>query len=207
MPPPASHHRLCQFGALATAALLLSGCGGIPLLPAESTAVVYALGSREGFPSPLGRQLTPACPALAFTGDGFNTSGRHRLGLQQFAESAKASETRYLIVGYTSPGIPEDHARSLSERRAQAVRQTLIELGIEAARLQTVGLGNDFAPSGPSSDVVVIYHTTPQNPQTPPPPPDAATQNEEGSATDAPPENEKGKPRSGGGRSRGSATA
>ena len=38
-----------------------------------------------------------------------------------------------------------------------AVRQRLIELGLEAAGVQTVGFGNDFSPSGPSSDVVVIY--------------------------------------------------
>jgi hypothetical protein len=38
-----------------------------------------------------------------------------------------------------------------------AVRQRLIELGLEASHLQTVGFGNDCAPSAPSSDVVVIY--------------------------------------------------
>lgn len=145
--------------ALSVLTTLSAGCAGLPLLP-ESTAVVYALGSRENFPSPLGRQLTPACPALAFSGDDFATGGRHRLSLQKFSETAKDTSDRYLIVGYTSPGLPEDHARALSERRAQAVRQSLIEMGLEAARLQTVGLGNDFAPSGPSSDVVVIYQTS-----------------------------------------------
>jgi hypothetical protein len=37
------------------------------------------------------------------------------------------------------------------------VRQRLIELGLDAAKIQTVGFGNDFSPSGPSSGVVVIY--------------------------------------------------
>lgn len=140
--------------------ILLNGCSSLPL--GEHTAVVYALGSREGFTSPLGRELSPACPALAFPGDDFKTSGRHKLGLVKFSEAAKAApHEKYLIAGYTAPGLPEDHARALSERRAQAVRQILIEMGIEAARMQTVGLGNDFAPSGPSSDVVVIYHAKP----------------------------------------------
>ncbi len=145
--------------SLALASLLLAGCAGLPL--GDTTAVVYALGSREGFPSPLTRELTPACPALAFPGDDFTTSGRHKLGLVEFSRTAKSTTDRYMIVGYTAPGLPEDHARALSERRAQAVRQILIEMGIEAARMQTLGLGNDFAPSGPSSDVVVIYHTKP----------------------------------------------
>ncbi len=162
--------------ALAAFSVLAAGCAGLPLLP-ESTAVVYALGSRDGFPSPLDRQLTPACPALAFNGDDYATSGRHHLSLLKLSETAKSSSERYLIVGYTSPGLPEDHARALSERRAQAVRQSLIEMGVEAARMQTVGLGHDFSPSGPASDVVVIYHTTsrpiseaaPASAETPPP--------------------------------------
>lgn len=135
--------------------LLLGSCSGLPL--GSDTAVVYALGDREGFASPLTRDLTPACPALTFPGDEYTTSGRHRLGLVTFSETARTTSDRYLIAGYTAPGLPEDHARALSERRAQAVRQILIEMGIDAARMQTLGLGNDFAPSGPSTDVVVIY--------------------------------------------------
>ena len=137
------------------ACLLLSSCSGLPL--GSDTAVVYALGSRDGFASPLGRDLTPACPALTFPGDEYTTSGRHRLGIVTFSETALTTNDRYLIAGYTAPGLPEDHARALSERRAQAVRQILIEMGIDAARMQTIGLGNDFAPNGPSTDVVVIY--------------------------------------------------
>jgi outer membrane protein OmpA-like peptidoglycan-associated protein len=66
-------------------------------------------------------------------------------------------KARLLIAGYAPPDLPQDHARALSERRAQAVRQRLIELGLDAAKIQTVGFGNDFSPSGPSSGVVVIY--------------------------------------------------
>ena len=69
----------------------------------------------------------------------------------------KNKKSRLLIAGYTPPNLPPDHARSLSERRALAVRQRLIELGLESANLQTVGFGNDFSPSGPSSDVVAVY--------------------------------------------------
>jgi len=152
--------------------LCLTSCSSLPLLMKEQAAVVYALGDRDGFPSPLTRDLTPACPALSFTGDSHATLGRHHLRLIQVAEAAKKDKQRLLIAGYTSPTLPQDYARALSERRAQDVRQRLIEMGVEAGALHTVGLGNDFAPSGPSSDVVVIYHTTPPEaaPAAPAPP-------------------------------------
>jgi outer membrane protein OmpA-like peptidoglycan-associated protein len=65
-----------------------------------------------------------------------------------------AKKHRYLIAGYSQPELPEDYARSLSERRAQAVRQTLIECGVDASHLQTVGFGHDNAPT---ANIVVIY--------------------------------------------------
>lgn len=147
-------------------ALGLTSCGSLPILTQEKTAVVYALGDRGGFPSPIASGLTPACPALTFTGDSHVTSGRHHLRLQQVAENAKRDKQRLLIAGYTSPSLPPDYARALSERRAQDVRQRLIERGVDAGSMHTLGLGNDFSPTGPSSDVVVIYHTAPANTNT-----------------------------------------
>ena len=130
------------------------------ILKKDQTAVVYALGERDGFASPIASDLTPVCPALTFTGASHSTLGRHHLRLNQVAEVAKKEKHRLLIAGYTSPSLPQDYARALSERRAQDVRQRLIEMGVDAGSLHTLGLGNDFSPSGPSSDVVVIYHTT-----------------------------------------------
>ena len=137
--------------------LLLASCASVPLLQTDESAVVYALGSREGFASPLSAPLTPACPSLSFPADSHEITGQHRLKLQRIAEGAKQTPVRLLIVGHTSPKLPEDYARSLSERRAQGVRQHLIELGMEASAIHTLGLGNDFAPSAPASDVVIIY--------------------------------------------------
>lgn len=127
----------------------------------DESTVVYALGTREGFDSPVAASLTPICPALSFIGDNYTVSGRHLVSIRKVAEKAKQSKIRLLIAAYTSPGLPEDHARSLSERRAQDVRQQLIEMGVDAGSIHTLGLGNDFSPSGPSSDVVVIYQASP----------------------------------------------
>lgn len=136
-------------------------------LKKDDSAVVYALGSREGFSSPLSGTLTPACPALSFVGENHSISGRHLISLRKVAQQAIQDKTRLLLAGYTSPKIPEDYARSISERRAQDVRQHLIEMGIDAGSIHTLGLGNDFSPSGPSSDVVVIYQITPQKKSSP----------------------------------------
>jgi len=142
--------------------LLLSSCSSIPMPsffrnPA-SEAVVFALGPRDGFTSPLNGSLKPACPALVYDNADFHLTAAHQQAIHSLAEEMlKNKKARLLIAGYTPPNLPQDHARSISERRALAVRQRLIELGLEAANIQTVGFGNDFSPTGPSSDVVVIY--------------------------------------------------
>ena len=138
--------------------LALTACR---LLPGHSTAqetdVVFALGTREGFSSPLQAALKPAGPALEFEGSSFVLTGVHRKMLDALIADWSREKPRYLLAGYTPPGLPDDYARSLSERRAQAVRQYLIENKIEAAYLQTVGFGFDSSLNSPSSSVVVIF--------------------------------------------------
>lgn len=144
------------------APMLLASCGSISM-PAflknpAADAVVYALGPRDGYASPLNDNLKPACPALRFEDNEFQVSEIHERPIRDLAkEMEKDKKARLLIAGYAPPNLPQDHARSISDRRALAVRQRFIELGIEPANLQTVGYGNDFSPSGPSSSVVVIY--------------------------------------------------
>jgi hypothetical protein len=138
--------------------LALPACNSIPGLSGEPPAdVVFALGSRDGFSSPLSSALKPACQALEFQGEVFSLSGAHKKILSSLIADWAKTKPRYLVAGYSPPGLPEDFARTLSERRAQAVRQYLIESGVEAANLQTVGYGFDSSPSSPTSSVVVIY--------------------------------------------------
>lgn len=157
--PPVT--RLTALGAFMLLPLL-SSCSTFSLPSflgsSSSESVVYALGPREGFSSPLNGSLKPACPALVFANADFHLTAAHQQAVQALAKEMSSNKKAHLLIaGYTPPNLPQDHARSLSERRALAVRQRLIELGLEAASLQTVGFGNDFSPSGPSSDVVVIY--------------------------------------------------
>ena len=146
---------------LLLASVLLCACSQLPSIsfkPGDDASVVYALGSREGFSSPLNGSLRLACPAFEFEGSQIALSEEHERELAKLAEEWKKNESiRYLIAGYTPPDLPEDHARTLSERRTLGLRQRLIELGVEGARIQTLGLGNDFYQTSPATHVALIY--------------------------------------------------
>lgn len=139
-------------------ATLLTQCTSVPTVFQEKEAeIVFALGARDGFSSPMTTALKPACPALEFHRDRYTLTGGHKKALQGLAQTWHSAKPRFLVAGYTSPELPAGYARSLSERRAQAARQYLIESGVEAASIQTVGFGHDSSPSGPGTNVVVVY--------------------------------------------------
>ncbi|MBE7498656.1 MAG: hypothetical protein HS117_27265 [Verrucomicrobiaceae bacterium] len=143
------------------AVALLGGCAQLPSLPfggTDDAAVVYALGGRQGFTSPLNASLKPVVPALQFNDSRITlNSQQERVLLGLASDWEKDRQIRYLVAAYAPPGIPEDHARSLSERRALGVRQRLIELGVEGTSVHAIGFGNDFATTSPTSHVVNIY--------------------------------------------------
>lgn len=162
-PSPTTIRRLSLAARRVCALCLLpASCNSLPSLPFLKNApaadtVIYALPPRSGS-SPLNTSLKPVCPALVFDQDAIRLDSAHEQVIRRIATECSATpKSRLLIVGYTRPDLPPSHARALSDRRALAIRQRLIELGMEAANVQTVGFGNDFAPTAPSSDVVVIY--------------------------------------------------
>lgn len=142
-------------------ALLAAGLAGCtaPLPPGGETTVLHSLGPREGFTSPLVQPLRPACPALVFSGTQYALTAGHQRLLRDYVATLPAdkTDTRLLIVGQTPVDLPGGHARSLSERRAQAVRRFLIDQGLPAEQLQTLGLGHDAAPAGHTGNSVVLY--------------------------------------------------
>jgi outer membrane protein OmpA-like peptidoglycan-associated protein len=151
-----------QRATLAGIALMLCSCAvsSTQLLPKNEG--VYALGSRSEFASPLVSQMTPACPALEFARGSLVPSPQHDRVLQKLAgENTGDKNPRFVIAAYCRPGLPPEYARAVSEKRAHAVRQKLIKLGVRPADIQTAGFGNDFARSGPTGDVVVIYNSAP----------------------------------------------
>lgn len=65
--------------------------------------------------------------------------------IQKVAEGLKAYQGRYSLVvtGYTSSTGKAAFNRTLSKRRADAVAKVLVDAGIPAGSIQTVGAGPD----------------------------------------------------------------
>jgi hypothetical protein len=143
---------------LLSATVCLAACTG-SLPHSDETTVLHALGPRDGFISPLVEPLRPACPALVFPATRYSLSTIHQGLLCEFMATLPAdrSNLRLLIVGQTPLDLPGAHARALSERRAQAVRRFLIDQGLPAEQLQTLGLGHDAASAGHTGNSVVLY--------------------------------------------------
>lgn len=69
-----------------------------------------------------------------------NPGGESAIG--ELARFLSQNENRNILIeGYTDSTGPEAYNRDLSERRAQAVRDALVDEGIASRRIQTRGLG------------------------------------------------------------------
>lgn len=70
--------------------------------------------------------------------------------IQQVATALRDSANRLIIAGFTDERGTQEYNRGLGERRAQSVRQALIDSGIAADRIQTVSFGSEM-PADPAS--------------------------------------------------------
>lgn len=124
----------------------------------NSSAVIYALPPQEKMPSVLSNpeKLTPAGPVISFPPNRFLLTARQRAQLQTLGEQWRESPPQVIIAGFARRGTPSGYARSLSQRRAESVRQVFIEQGIDAAHLHSTGFGHD-QPGVSSEDAVKIY--------------------------------------------------
>lgn len=69
--------------------------------------------------------------------------------LRELAETLMANpEIRIEVRGHTDDVGPSEVNRDLSQRRAMAVRQALIAMGVEAHRIVAVGYGEDYPVDG-----------------------------------------------------------
>jgi outer membrane protein OmpA-like peptidoglycan-associated protein len=70
--------------------------------------------------------------------------------LTKVADVLKRYESQMTIVGHTDSSGSESYNQQLSERRARAVRDELVRLGVPAARLSATGRG-EFEPRADNS--------------------------------------------------------
>lgn len=64
--------------------------------------------------------------------------------VQAVAEFMRSSKGDVIIAGFTDDRGTEEYNRGLGERRALAVREKLIGLGISGGRIQTVSFGEEM---------------------------------------------------------------
>ena len=83
--------------------------------------------------------------------DSYVVSSSERAKVGAVASALKGSSSSLIIAGFTDERGTAEYNRGLGERRAQAVRQTLVEQGFSPSRIQTVSFGSEM-PADPGSN-------------------------------------------------------
>jgi len=143
------------FAAALCGSCLLSSCS--MLRPSgDDSQVIYALPPRQPGATPLARNLTVIGGPFTFSRERFVLTDSQTNTLAKSAPQWAKDKTKLLVVGFAQRGLPPDYARVLAHRRAESVRQALIEHRLDAGNIHSAGYGNDV-PSLSSEDAVTIY--------------------------------------------------
>ena len=70
--------------------------------------------------------------------------------VEQVATVMGSGDNTVIISGFTDDRGTDEYNRSLGEKRAQAVREALISMGVSGGRIQTVSFGEEM-PADPGS--------------------------------------------------------
>ena len=82
--------------------------------------------------------------------DSYSVEPAESSKIQQVSSTLSSGTDRLIIAGFTDERGTQEYNRGLGERRAQAVRQALIDAGITGDRIQTVSFGSEM-PADPAS--------------------------------------------------------
>jgi peptidoglycan-associated lipoprotein len=135
-----------RFISVAAAVVLAMGAMGCKTKPKDTGASTNT-GSewKESTPAPdsgssmSGRNL--GLTVIYFDYDRSDVRGDQRDGLRNNAEKIKSMTTNVVIEGHCDERGSEEYNLALGERRADAVRRYLGDLGVPTARLSTVSFG------------------------------------------------------------------
>lgn len=88
---------------------------------------------------------------IYFDFDSQTVRGSETGKIQQIASSMQGNSSAIIIAGFTDERGTAEYNRGLGERRAGAVRESLITQGVDGSRIQTVSFGAEM-PADPSSN-------------------------------------------------------
>lgn len=135
-----------------------------PRVPAVVQRVIPALRGRQPQPVLVGIdalradfRLRAGTDTVYFGGDSALLSAPARATLAAQAQwLMQHPEVVVQVEGHADPGDTRDHALAVGARRAEAVRDYLILLGVPAAQVSAVTLGKERATSAGNSRAVTI---------------------------------------------------
>jgi len=84
--------------------------------------------------------------------DSYTVGGAEQSKVGAVAAALKGSSSSLIIAGFTDERGTAEYNRGLGERRAQAVRQSLIEKGLSASQIQTVSFGSEMPVDSASNE-------------------------------------------------------
>ncbi|MGA1540530.1 MAG: OmpA family protein [Chthoniobacterales bacterium] len=91
-------------------------------------------------------------PPVQFGFDSFEVSGSEMGKVQAVADFMRSGNGEVIIAGFTDERGTEEYNRGLGERRALAVREALIGMGIGGGRVQTVSFGEELPVNSGSGE-------------------------------------------------------
>lgn len=86
-----------------------------------------------------------------FAFDSFQIDGEDRGTMRQVADFLQSGSNKVIIAGFCDERGTPEYNRALGEKRAGAVRESLIADGVDPSRIQTVSFGAEM-PVDPSSN-------------------------------------------------------
>jgi peptidoglycan-associated lipoprotein len=90
--------------------------------------------------------------AVYFAFDSFAVGAGELPKIQAVADFLSRSQNSLIIAGFTDARGTPEYNRALGEKRAGAVREQLIRMGINPGRIQTVSFGMEMPVDSGSSD-------------------------------------------------------
>ena len=135
--------------------LVLGSCV-LPHKGGDDSKVIYALPPRQPGATPLTHPMSPIGGPFTFSRDRYVLNDTQVSALSRLSPQWVKDKTRLVVVGFAQRDLPPDYARVLAHRRAESVRQVLIEQGLDAASIHSTGYGNDMPALG-NDDSVMIY--------------------------------------------------